>query len=94
MLLFLFLIVLTLAGVIEFIRKYVLHLKDPDPKDLLEKLEQKKWFQELLEVEEYKKRIELQKKSGLLNDPHYLQKLLEHEGTVLGFITFVKNKSK
>ncbi|OZM58662.1 hypothetical protein CIB95_03585 [Lottiidibacillus patelloidae] len=93
MLLFLFLVVLTIAGVIEFIRKYVLHMKDPDAKELLEKVEQKRWFQELLEVEEYKKQVELQKKSGLLKDPHYLQKLLEHEGTVLGFITFVKNRN-
>jgi hypothetical protein len=92
MLLFLFLVVLTIAGIIEIIRKYVLHMKDPDPSELLEKLEQKKWYQELIAVEEYRERIESQKNSGLLKDPHFLKKLLEHEGTVLGFISFVKNK--
>jgi hypothetical protein len=92
MLLFLFLVAITVAGSIELVRKYVLHIKEPNADELLKRVEQKEWFQELLEDEDYKEKVNAQKANGLLADPQYLQKLLSHEGTVLGFISFIKKK--
>ncbi|MGO4886913.1 hypothetical protein ACJ2A9_04070 [Anaerobacillus sp. MEB173] len=93
MLKLLLLFILGIAMMIDLFKKYVLKIKDPTIEELMPKLEEQQWFRELVEHERYKPIIESSKQSGLLADSYYVSKLLSHQGTIDGFITYVKGRA-
>jgi hypothetical protein len=80
-------------GIAGFVRKHIFRIEDPPLNQLHEELEEQQWFQEILKENELKDIIISQKRTGLLSDPLYVQKLINHEGTRIGFINYIKGKS-
>lgn len=91
---FLFLCILTVGLIISLFQKYILRIKEPDVEELWKELEQKQWFKDLIQKQEVKMAIEASMRSGLLKDPYYVQKIIDHEGHRDGFIEYVYKLTK
>jgi hypothetical protein len=90
LLFFLLILAIIVAGSVHLFRQYILRIKDPTLEELWGKLDQQLWFQELLQYPPYALMINNLKEQGLLRDVHYVQKLLHHQGTIDGFIRYIK----
>ncbi|WNB91507.1 hypothetical protein [Bacillus sp. NEB1478] len=94
MMTFIFLCALVVGLFIELFQKYVLGKKDPEIEDLWKELDQEDWYNELLKDKEFKEWILLDKQKGLLKDPYYVRKIIDHKGHRDGFITYLNEKAK
>jgi hypothetical protein len=90
MLFFLLIIMMIVAGLVHLFRRYILRIKEPNLDELWKELDQQGWFQELLQHPAKATLIHNLKEQGLLRDAHYVQKLLHHQGTIDGFIRYIK----
>ncbi|WP_202080564.1 hypothetical protein [Caldalkalibacillus salinus] len=90
----LLLVALSIAFIIELIRKYILRVEEDDIHELWQALEKEAWFQVLLTDEHVKPHIVNMKDNGILTNPEYVKKLLEHEGTREGFIAYIQSKRR
>jgi hypothetical protein len=90
MLFFLLILAMFVAGLVHLFRQYILRIKEPTVEELWEQLDQQPWFQELLEHSPYALKISNLKDQGILKDVHYVRKLLHHQGTIDGFIHYIK----
>jgi hypothetical protein len=86
-------IVLIIGGMMQLIKKYIMGIKDPTIEELWKRLEQEKWFTDLSKDPKTSPTIQRFKQDGILMDTHYVERLLTHQGTVEGFIDYVKEKS-
>jgi hypothetical protein len=94
MMTFIFLCVLAVGFLIELFQKYVLGKKDPEIEDVWRELEQEEWYKDLLKNTHFKEWILLDKQKGLLKDPYYVRKIIDHEGHRDGFISYLNEKAK
>ncbi|MBH0171982.1 hypothetical protein IHV09_00370 [Fictibacillus sp. 23RED33] len=94
MLLFLLLCLLSAGFIIEAFQKHVLKMKEPDILPLWDNLEKQDWYKELIIQPETARWIDLDKKNGLLKDPYYVQKIINHAGHREGFIRYIKDKTQ
>jgi hypothetical protein len=90
MLFFILIMMMIVAGVVHLFRRHILRIKEPSIEELWEQLDQQPWFQELLEHSPYALKINKLKDQGLLTNVHYVEKLLQHQGTIDGFIHYIK----
>jgi hypothetical protein len=90
------LVILALLGgvVAQLFSTYILKVKEPSISELWKELDQQSWFIELMDDPTLAMLIESYKDQGILRDPHYVQRLLSHQGTIDGFITHLKNKKR
>ncbi|MFE8699337.1 hypothetical protein ACFYKX_01740 [Cytobacillus sp. FJAT-54145] len=91
---FLFLCLLTAGLLINFVQKYILRIKEPNIDELWRELESEEWFIEFIKNPKIKDYVEQSKDSGLLSDPYYVRKILDHEGHREGFLNHVVAKLK
>jgi hypothetical protein len=89
-----FLFVLSVGLVIELFQKYILGKKDPEIEDLWKELDEKEWYKSLLLNEQLKEWIVKDKQNGLLKDPYYVRKIMDHEGHRDGFLSYLNEKAK
>ncbi|HZG71340.1 MAG TPA: hypothetical protein VEY51_07350 [Chondromyces sp.] len=94
MLIFLLLCLFAGGFFIELIQRYVLRVKKPDIEDLWIQLEKESWFIELMKDPEVKDWIAADKKSGLLSDHYYVQKVIDREEHREGFLKYLAEKTK
>jgi|GEM_PF-5223675 len=94
MFIILILIAFSFAILIELVRRYILLIKDPSLEELWEKLDQQEWYVQLVQDPQNKMILEQMKQEGLLRDLHYVQRLIEHEGTREGFLSHIEKKRK
>jgi hypothetical protein len=85
----LFALLVVVAGISYIVKKYILRIQEPSLQEVWATLDQQVWFQVLLEDQELRALIEDHKDEGLLADPYYVNKTIEHKGTRDGFIDFI-----
>ncbi|WP_108669200.1 hypothetical protein [Peribacillus acanthi] len=82
------------AIIFDFIRKYILQIKDPSIEEAWGELDREEWYRTLVQNQTFKSFIEQEKKHGLLSDPYYVRKIIAHEGHREGFIYYLNEKTK
>ncbi|MDM5199109.1 hypothetical protein QUF79_13895 [Fictibacillus enclensis] len=90
----LMLLLLAGAGIVGFIKKHILRIKDPDLAYYLAELKKQCWYQELMNDPQSSRLIQSFEKSGPLKDVYYVQRLLANDGCRDGFIAYIKEKSR
>ncbi|MFC0188710.1 hypothetical protein ACFFJY_10460 [Fictibacillus aquaticus] len=88
-----FLIILTVAMIIQGIKKHVLRIPDKNPEIALKELEKQEWFIVLCHDPEKKGVIEGLKKDGPLSNADSITRLIRNEGAREGFIRYIEEKS-
>lgn len=90
----LMLLILAGAGIVGFVKKHILRIKDPDLNHYLAELKKQSWYQEFVNDPQSSGLIQSFEKSGPLKDVHYVQKLLVNDGFRDGFIAYIKEKTR